>query len=106
MIEATSLRERLRSVGFEEGEPESLMVYETRKFTPRPVAAEDVQIVRIDSEASLGELVRLQETVWSRSFEWLLDALRRMWSCTSFYAAYYQDQLVGSGWIRWSPSID
>lgn len=30
--EPASLRDRLRSAGFEEGEPESLMVYETRTY--------------------------------------------------------------------------
>lgn len=99
--EPASLRDRLRSAGFEEGEPESLMVYETRKFTAASAPPADVQIVRIDREAKLGELVRLQERVWNRSFEWLLDMLQKMWSCTSFYAAYHQEHLVGAGWIEY-----
>lgn len=99
--EPASLRERLRGVGFEEGEPESLMVYETRKFTPASTAAPAVTIVRIETEAKLGELVQLQERVWNRSFEWLLDTLREMWSRTSFYAAYEHGRLVGAGWIEY-----
>jgi GNAT superfamily N-acetyltransferase len=100
--EPASLRARLREAGFEEGEPESLMVYDLRELDTAPsVEGAGIELRRIDVADALVEIVGLQERVWSKSFGWLLDALRAMWNRASFYGAYGQGRLVGAGWIEY-----
>jgi N-acetylglutamate synthase-like GNAT family acetyltransferase len=100
--EPASLRARLLDAGFEEGEPETLMIYDLRKLEPAARAAGGgIEVKRVDAAASLHEIVELQQQVWSRSFAWLLNALRESWDSTSFYGAYERSRLVGAGWIEY-----
>ena len=78
------------------------MIYDVSKFRSAMRATDDdVEVLRINDDAGLDEIVDIQEQVWSRSFGWLLDGLREMWDRASFYAAYEQGRLVGTGWIEY-----
>jgi hypothetical protein len=100
--EPQSLREGLLEAGFEEGSPELLMVYDVGRFRPASREARDgIEIRRIVDGAALAQFVDLQERIWNRSFEWLLDQLRSTFERSSFYGAYDEDRLVGTGWIEY-----
>jgi N-acetylglutamate synthase-like GNAT family acetyltransferase len=97
-----SLRRKLIDVGFEQGEVESIMVYDVARFRPTSGLIDDgVELRRIENIAVLKQIVEFQEIVWSRSFGWLNDQLRSIWDRSSFYAAYQKDDLVGVGWIEY-----
>ena len=101
--EPEDLGARLAEAGFEQGEPESLMVYDVAGFRPREEAAtrgiDDVR--QVSDIVMLEQIASLQEKVWRRSFPWLLEHLRSMWNDTAFYAAYHERQIVGAGWIEY-----
>lgn len=100
--EPACLREKLINSGFDEGEAESLMVYEVAEFE-QPESSERGGIIlrRAEQEAVLKQIVELQENVWDRPFPWLFDQLRSMWNHSAFYAAYDNELLVGAGWIEY-----
>lgn len=96
------LKDRLLKLGFEEGDPESLMVCETAGFIPNDhKAMGDIEVRRIRDVTELDELMDLQELVWSRDFAWLLPELRSMWAHADFYSAYKGNTIIGSGWINY-----
>jgi GNAT superfamily N-acetyltransferase len=97
-----TLRARLLEAGFEQGEPEMLMVYPVTEFRPTAGGtAEGVDVRRLDDIGMLPQIVELQELLYARSFDWLLDQLRGMWEHTAFFGAYSDRRLVGSGWIAY-----
>jgi len=101
--EPKCLRDKLVDVGFEQGEPESLMVYEVAKFrrTAR-FGMDGIDVRHIEDIAMLKQIAEFQEVVWGRSFAWLLDQLRSIWDQCAFYSAYDNQRLVGIGWIEYA----
>ncbi len=100
--EPESLRAALLDAGFAEGEPELLMAYEVANFRPADKkAADGIEIRRINDMDALEQVVDMQQRIWNRSFAWLLAQLRGAWEQSSFFAAYEQRRLVGTGWIEY-----
>lgn len=100
--EPACLRKKLIDSGFDEGEAESLMMYEIAAFQPPGSSEKDgITLRRVEGKTVLKQIVELQESVWDRSFTWLFDQLRSMWNHAAFYAAYDNELLVGAGWIEY-----
>src|SRR5690606_8292825 len=66
------LREALRRAGFEEDEPEALMVLDVDAFVLPARAQGGIGIHRLEDPDELVELVAFQEAIWAREFPWLL----------------------------------
>jgi N-acetylglutamate synthase-like GNAT family acetyltransferase len=49
----------------------------------------------------LEPLTQFQESIWQRSFPWLPEHMRQLWSNTSFYVARHMGDLIGLGWIEY-----
>ncbi|MDQ2076254.1 GNAT family N-acetyltransferase [Marinimicrobium sp. ABcell2] len=102
--EPACLRDKLIEAGFQEGEAESLMVYDTSEHRPAVVSElGGIMVRRIEHTNELNEVVDLQETIWDRSFSWLFDQLLSIWNHGTFYGAYDNERLVGAGWIEYPP---
>lgn len=100
--EPKCLTAKLLEVGFAQGEREALMIYEVSSFGPTGGAGlAGIDVRKVNDLSGLKQIVDLQERIWGRPFGWLLDQLRSTWDHTSFYAAYAQDRIVGSGWIEY-----
>jgi GNAT superfamily N-acetyltransferase len=100
--EPACLRDKLVDVGFQQGEPESLMVYEVAKFLPTAKSGKDgIDVRRIEDIAMLKQIVHFQEVIWGRPFAWIHEQLRSAWDRCAFYCAYDGQRLVGTGWIEY-----
>jgi N-acetylglutamate synthase-like GNAT family acetyltransferase len=96
------LAARLVDAGFEQGDPEALMMFEVSRFRASGrTPAVGVQFSRLTNVAMLEPLTRFQETIWQRSFPWLPEHMRKLWNTTSFYVAHYEDELIGLGYIEY-----
>ena len=99
--EPKNLKTKLLDHGFEEGEPEVLMVFDLARFHPKNDGKrDDIEIRRIKDDNGIEDVVRLQESVWGRSFPWLFAQMRAELDISAIYCAYRGDTAVGSGWIE------
>ena len=100
--EPKSLRDKLVDAGFEQGEPELLMIYEVARFRSTPRFGMDgIEVRRIEDIRMLKPIAEFQELIWGRSFAWLFDRLRSIWNQCTFLSAYDNRRLVGTGWIEY-----
>lgn len=96
------LKSALLEFGFEEDDPEALMIYDVSRFKPASAAGScPAEIRRISDPADLDSIVALQELIWNRSFPWLFEQLRSMFAHADFFGAYREGVLIGSGWIEY-----
>ncbi|MEM9283578.1 MAG: GNAT family N-acetyltransferase [Verrucomicrobiota bacterium] len=100
--EPSNLVQRLLENGFEQGDEEALMVYDLRRSpTQSEKKTEGIQIREISSVEDLTAIVRIQETIWNRSFPWLQDQLLSMTDSTAYFCAFDGNQPIAAGWIEY-----
>ena len=96
------LKKRLRDSGFEEGEAQSLMVYDLFHFNSEDgEIQDDVEIRRIENASGIKEVVDLQKSVRNRSYPWLFAHLKATLNHSAIYCAYCDGTAVGIGWIEY-----
>ena len=105
----SNLRQLLETEGFVAEQPEAFMVFSLdqgpRSLPPAPDGIVIRQATR--DNGIIEDAVKIQETVWKRTFSWLdaqlRDTLRSHPDELSIYCAYSSGRPVGSGWIRFAP---
>ncbi|MEM7672460.1 MAG: GNAT family N-acetyltransferase [Verrucomicrobiota bacterium] len=98
----STLLQRLLENGFEQGDEEALMVYDLNNSLPtRDKEIEDIKIRKISSVEDLAAIVRIQETIWNRSFPWLQEQLLSMSDSTAYFCAFDGDLPMAAGWIEY-----
>jgi GNAT superfamily N-acetyltransferase len=99
-----NLKERLAGQGFEVGELEAilvLLVEEAPSALLQPVTHE---IRRMTSADEIRQMMAVQTEVEGEDHSWLADLLIEEWNTSpeqlGFYAAYADDKIVSSSWVR------
>ncbi len=96
------LKKRLRDNGFEEGEAQSLMVYDLSHFQSKDDGNQgDVEIRRIENASGIKEVVVLQESIRNRPCRWLFAQLEATLNQSAIYCAYCHGTAIGAGWIEY-----
>lgn len=95
----SDLSQRLEQRGFEPGVRESFLVGRVAEL-PRVPPAGSFMIKRITSVAAIGDIVAVQESVWSRGLPWLGPMLAGALERTALFCAYEGDRPIGTGWIE------
>lgn len=105
-----ALKPLLEAEGLVADEPEVFMLYalqSTAASRPRPRAwPAEVELRRIGTAAQLPDVLRVQERVWGRSFDWLHERLARSLQhaeTISMFCAYADGEPIGSGWTDYPP---
>jgi GNAT superfamily N-acetyltransferase len=105
----SNLRQLLETEGFVAENPEAFMVFSLDQGARSLPADPDEIVIRqaTCTDSTIEHAVKIQETVWQRSFPWLdkhlRDTLRSRPDELSIYCAYSGGRPVGSGWIRFAP---
>lgn len=97
----STLVQRLKGRGFEQGETEALMVYDLQDSPPLKIKVLDgIEIREVSSGKDLEEIVRIQETVWNRSFPWLHSQLLSTKDRNTYFIAFHRSIPIGTAWIE------
>lgn len=100
------LKARLLAYGFEEGEPEALLVLEIENAPASLFQPTTDDIRRITTMEGIDDVMAVQNTVWGQDFSFLEQRLRREVAThsehTSIYVAYVEDKPVCSAWVYFS----
>lgn len=99
-----SIAQKLVQHGFSQGEPEHLMVFDLEKTPSRSFALhEGIRIEAVQGKEDFQSMRRLQEEIWDRDLAWLFDYIAGNSDVFSCYVAREGDEVVGSGWVEYSP---
>lgn len=95
-----TLKQRLIDHGFEAEDKEALMVYDVNNSKPEKLNEIDgFEVNEISSIKDMEKLVKFQETVWDKSFPWLLDHMKKSIGDSVYFMACHNGDPVGTGWI-------
>jgi len=94
------LLRRLEEHGFTPDPPDALMILELEHLPAGLTASDAVDMRRCDVD-QLGDVVRIMEEVWGRSFNWIhtrLGSHLAVDGYLSVYTAYVDNQPASAGW--------
>ncbi|WP_245830950.1 GNAT family N-acetyltransferase [Sediminibacillus massiliensis] len=105
------LKSKLKNKGFMVEEPEALMILPlksraalTEGFVPK------TNVTEIDDETGIGDLVRLENSIWKESHKQLGERLWRDKQTAPeslyIYGIYENNQLVSGSWIYFEPNTN
>lgn len=103
------LRERLVAHGFEEEEPDAVMVIDLEETPPEelPALPAGVTLQRLESASQLKDVQRIEEAVWGEDMGWVVGHLAPDLAepgYLSVYAVYVDEQPACTGWIVFHPN--
>mgnify|MGYP001005109511 CR=1 FL=1 len=107
-----NLKSMLEAEGFVADESEVFMLYplqrkpETREALAAQSLPAGVELRRITDAAQLPDVLRVQELIWGRNFDWLHDKLAASLAqpdAMSMFCAYAEGQPIGTGWTDYPP---
>lgn len=100
------LRERLARRGFLIEDPEALMILDLH-ITPAFLEPEGVEVRRVEDEAGIQAIMRMEEAIWQEDHS---ELATRLWQdlqsdpmTLSVFASYAGDQPVSAAWIYYHP---
>ena len=96
------LKQRLKAQGFEEDEVEALLVIDLQNCPTIYLEPVTADVRRITDAALIADVAAIQEGVYDREFDWLINHLHESISSQadfwSIYIAYVDDQPACAGW--------
>jgi len=109
--EPKELRELLRAERFVADSPEALLIFPSRRALLKRNASRlrGIEFRKaVVGDETVADVVKVQEAVWNRSFQWLesrlYHALEARDDHLSLICAYARNRPVGSGWMTFRPA--
>ena len=99
-----SLSSKLIEMGFHQGDPEHLMVFDLEKIPSSSNALhEGIHIEPVQTDDDFQSMRSLQEGIWVRDLGWLFEYIAANSDIFSRYVAKEGNEVVGSGWVEYLP---
>jgi hypothetical protein len=102
----SDLLARLVSAGFQPDEPGALMALNLADAPPGLLAPIKADIRQITNIEQLDDVIRVEEQVWGRNFDWLKKRMSGHLAIPGYiniYVAYVNEQPVCAGWVYFHP---
>ncbi len=96
------LRDRLVAHGFEPDDPDAVMVLDMQAAPPTLLAPVEADVRRIAERDQLEDVIRVEEQVWGRNFDWITTRLGNHLEIPGYlsvYVAYVDGQPACAGWV-------
>lgn len=102
-----NLRDRLRALGFQIEEAESIMVLDLTRASKKLWDVQWPEVQRIDDIERIADVLSVENRVWGEDFsglgDYLRNALQGVPDRVSIYVAYADGQPVSAAWVLFSP---
>jgi hypothetical protein len=105
-----NLEERLKAFGFEPDldpdDPGAMLFLDVQEAPATLLARIDTDIRKVFDPSQLGDVVRIEQQVWGRNFDWLKTRLEKHLDIPdylSIYVAYENDQPACCAWMYYYP---
>ena len=96
------LRDRLVAHGFEPDDPDAVMVLDMQAAPSTLLAPVEADVRRIIERGQLEDVIRVEEQVWGRNFDWITTRLGNHLEIPGYlsvYVAYVDGHPACAGWV-------